>query len=93
MIFDFRKYLKPLSMKAVCLLSLTGVTKAGGVLSIENLFSGSKFQTNVMIMALFAVVALLFVVGTIKYVNIIRKRRSEKGFMTIRQYYQYKSAR
>lgn len=79
-------------MKAVS-LSLSAASKPGSVLSVENLFSGNSLQHGLALTIVFTVVGMLLIFGMVKYRNLLRKRRSDRGFMTIRQYYQYKSAR
>ncbi|WP_129582970.1 hypothetical protein [Flavobacterium cyanobacteriorum] len=56
--------------------------------SFDNIsFSGYLINTLfIMIVGCAAVICVLYILGT-------RRRRPDKGMMTIRQYYQYKSAR
>lgn len=91
--FEQPKYLNIVVMKAVYIFMAFAVTGVGAFLSTNYLHLSNKLSQLLVIDSLYAAAGIFLIIGVALLLANVRKRRLEREFMTIRQYYQYKSAR
>jgi hypothetical protein len=80
-------------MKAVYIFMAFAVTGIGAFLSTNYLHLNNKLSQVLVTDSLYAITGVFLIIAVTLLLANVRKKRLEKGFMTIRQYYQYKSAR
>lgn len=65
----------------------------GGYLIINDFNFDNISFSNYLINALFIMLLSCLAIAGIFYLIAVKRRKNDRGIMTIRQYYQYKSAR
>lgn len=80
-------------MKAVYVVMAATATGVGAILSANYLHFSNKLSQLFVTDSLYILAGVFLVLACILIIAGIRRKRSDKGFMTIRQYYQYRSAR
>lgn len=80
-------------MKAVYVFLAMSVMGLGASLGSGYVKMGNKAFQVLVTDVLYLLTGLSFVIALLWLTAEIRRRRSGRGFMTIRQYYMYKSAR
>ena len=74
------------------LLSITGVLITGYLFANDFTFDNATFSNYLINTLLIVLLCLLAIIG-IGYLIYHRRKTYSRGMMTIRQYYEYKSAR